>query len=361
MIPDPQLYNSTAVIYLNRLEHNVQLLKQRLSGEVKQLAVVKADAYGHGAVPVAHFLKDKVDWFGVASMQEAIELRESGIQNDLLVFAPPTIHTGRFYAQWGVTAVIGHLDHLSRLDPGTTYHLQFDTGMGRFGFYPEEAEKVARAIKDYPRLQLTGIMTHYASADDPGNSSVDLQLQSFRSVSKYFENKLIYHSANSGGILFYDATHMSMVRHGISMYGYPPGVTDVEGLQPVMEWESYLSAVKPIKKGMRVSYHSTWTCPEDGYLGVVPVGYADGYRRNFTGKARMFIGDKSYPVVGIITMDYSMLYLGQDRHTEGTPVIIMDKDRITASELGDNIGSIPYEILCGVSNRRVNRIYRYEG
>lgn len=360
MISEPYLYNSTAIVYLNRLEHNIQLLKGHLDESVMQLAVIKADAYGHGAVQVAHYLQDKVDWFAVASMQEAIELRESGITNELLVFAPPTVHSGPYYAQFKATAVVGKIEQLSWLDTGTAYHLQFDTGMGRFGFYPDEASQVAGAVRDFPELRLTGIMTHYASADNPKDSSVTDQLRLFRTIRDIFGDGLIYHSANSGGVLFYKDTHLSMVRHGISMYGYEPGDVKVDGLQPVMEWESYLADVKPIRKGMKVSYHSTWICPEDGYLGVVPVGYADGYRRNLTGKARMIVREKEYPVVGIITMDYSMLYLGGDNFKTGTPVSIMDQHHITADDLGRDIGSIAYEILCGISSRRVNRIYRYE-
>ncbi|HKI43759.1 MAG TPA: alanine racemase [Balneolales bacterium] len=361
MTSEPYLYNSTATIYLNRLEHNVRLLKEHIGEGVRQLAVIKADAYGHGAVQVAHFLQDKVDWFAVASMQEAVELRESGIKKDLLIFAPPTVHSGPFYAQLGITAIVGQLSQLDWLDENTSYHLQFDTGMGRFGFYPDEASTVAGVIRDYSGLRLTGIMTHFASADNPIDPSVDEQLKQFHSVRDIFGSDLLYHSANSGGVLFYKDSHFSMVRHGISMYGYRPGDAAVEGLQPVMEWESYLAAVKPIKKGMKVSYHSTWTCPEDGYLGVVPVGYADGYRRNLTGKARMMVEEKSYPVVGIITMDYSMLYLGKDDLKVGTPVTIMDQSRITADDLGSAIGSISYEILCGISKRRVRRVYRDNG
>ena len=361
MTSEPYLYNSTAIIYLNRLEHNVQLLKEHIGKDVRQLAVIKADAYGHGAVQVAHFLQDKVDWFAVASMQEAVELRESGIKNDLLVFAPPTVHSGPFYAQLGITAVVGELAQLDWLDENASYHLQFDTGMGRFGFYPEEAVEVAEAIRNYPGLRLTGIMTHFASADNPNDPSVDDQLGKFQSVQDIFGRNLIYHSANSGGVLFYKNSHFSMVRHGISMYGYRPGDVAVEGLQPVMEWETYLAAVKPIRKGMKVSYHSTWTCPEDGFLGVVPVGYADGYRRNLTGEGRMIIGEKSYPVVGIITMDYSMLYLGNDDLKAGTAVTIMDQSRITADDLAGAIESISYEILCGISKRRVRRVYRKNG
>lgn len=361
MTSEPYLYNSTAIIYLNRLEHNVRLLKEHLADGVRQLAVIKADAYGHGAVQVAHFLQNKVDWFAVASMQEAIELRESGIKKDILVFGPPTVHTGPFYAQLGITAVVGQISQLQWLDENTSYHLQFDTGMGRFGFDPKEATQVADAIRNYPMLRLTGVMTHFASADNPNDDSVREQLEQFYSVRNTFGHDLLYHSANSGGVLFYKDTHFSMVRHGISMYGYPPGDEPVQGLQPVMEWESYLAAVKPIQKGMKVSYHSTWTCPEDGYLGVVPVGYADGYRRNLTGKARMIVGEKSYPVVGIITMDYTMLYLGKDDLKVGIPVTILDQERITADDLGKAIGSISYEILCGISKRRVRRAYRENG
>ncbi len=360
MEPEDQCYNSTAVIYLNRLAHNVHFLKQYLANDVMQMAVIKADAYGHGAVETARFLQDKVDWFAVASVQEAIRLRKSGVGNNILVFAPPTVHTGFLYPQYDITAVISNFGQMKWLGAGAVYHLQFDTGMGRFGFYADEVEQVLAMTKKYPSLHLSGIMTHFASADDPDNESVSVQMKLFHSVRKHFDDDLLYHAANSGGVLFYPETHLSMVRLGIGMYGYQPGDTKVEGLQPVMKWGSYLISVKPLRKGMTLSYHSLWKCPRDGYFGVVPVGYADGYPRNLTGKAHMIVEGRKYPVAGVVTMDYCMIYLGKDRYEPGTPVTLMGDGPVTADDIARQLGTISYEILCGINRRRVNRVYRYE-
>lgn len=351
------MLHSTVYIHLDRLKNNLAFLKEKLQPGVSQMAVIKADAYGHGAPSIARFLEDKVGWFATASIAEALELREAGVQQRILVFAPPMPETAQEYVNHRLTAVISHIDHFKMLPAGTDCHLQFDTGMERFGMYADQVPEIKQQMSVHSGLAITGIMTHYANATDPGLDTVEKQRKQFESIRSDFDGDLVAHTANSGGVLFYPDTHYDMVRHGIAMYGYPPGDKPVPELQPVMEWRSFVMQCKPIKKGAQVSYLGRWTCPEDGYIGVVPVGYGDGLPRNLTGKISFQIEDKQYPVVGIVTMDYSMVYLGRDQYRQGTPVIVMGHEGATAKEWGDKMDSISYEILCRINPRRVQRQY----
>lgn len=354
---ESDFYNSILEINLSYLEQNLKVLKSKLKPGIRQMAVIKANAYGHGAVKLANFLNDVTDWYGVCSLQEAIELRESGIKKNILVFNAPYERTAWAYKKYDITAVVSDFHHFDLLRDGTHYHIQFDTGMGRFGFYNYQKEAVLDHVKQYSNLMLTGLMSHFATADTPDSPKVKEQLTKFNALRELFDSSLIFHISNTGGLAYYPQAQFDMVRHGIGMYGYPPGNTNIKGLKPVMTWKSYLAECKPIKKGMTVSYLAGWTCPEDGFIGIIPVGYADGLRRNLGGKINMKINGNSYPIVGIITMDYVMVYLGKDRPPINSEVIVMGNKGNTAQEWGNAINSISYEILCGISTRRVQRKY----
>lgn len=351
------MYHSEAVVHLDRMGDNLAFLKEKIHSGVKQLAVVKADAYGHGAETVARYLQDKVDWFATASVHEAVALRDAGIRNPILVFAPPFGQTAPLYETHRLTAVVSHTDQFEILPEGIDCHLQFDTGMGRFGMNIDQVQEIKNKMAAYPGIHVSGIMTHYAGASEPGSETVGTQLKRFLSVRQQFDDDLLTHTANSGGILYYPETHFDMVRHGIAMYGYPPGETRVPELKPVLEWRSFIIQCKPIKAGMPVSYLGRWKSSGDGYLGVVPVGYADGLPRNLSGKIAFQIGETTYPAVGIITMDYTMIYLGKDRYDAGTPVQVMGHSGHTADDWGKKMQTISYEILCRINPQRVRRLY----
>ncbi|HKJ45759.1 MAG TPA: alanine racemase [Balneolales bacterium] len=355
---ESHFHNSTAEINLSALNHNLEVLKKRIKPGIRQIAVIKANAYGHGAVRVGHFLKDKVDYFGVCSLQEAIELREAGIQNNILVFSAPYEKTCWAYKEYEIDAVISDFHHFDLLKKGTRYHLQFDTGMGRFGFYDYQLSEVLRQVDEHKELNQIGLMSHFATADDPDSAKVGEQLEKFKDIRSKFAPSVMAHISNTGGLAYFPEAQFDMVRHGIGMYGYPPGDFQIDDLKPVLTWKSYLVECKPIKRGMTVSYRSKWVCPENGFLGIIPVGYADGLRRNLGEKIKMHINGKDYPIVGIITMDYVMIYCGNDRPPVNSEVIVMGNNGNTAQEWGNLMNSISYEVLCGISTRRVERVYR---
>lgn len=350
------LYNSYAEIHLDHIESNLQILKAESGHPSQTMAVIKADAYGHGSVKVADYLKNKVDWFGVATVREGIALREAGISTPILVLGVPDVTNRNAYKTHNLTAVISELNHFQLLPDDTTYHINFDTGMGRLGLYPFELNEVLNQVKQQDQLQLGGIMSHFSTADRPGSGKVKTQIDLFNEIQAAFPHHIIRHLANTGGAVFYNKVEYDMVRFGIGLYGYPPGSVPIPGLEPVLVWKSHLAQVKSIKKGMTVSYLDQWTAPRDGYVGVIPVGYGDGYPRNIGGKVHVLVDGKLYPQVGIVTMDYIMVYLDRDIVPVNTEVVLMGVPGITATDLADAMDTINYELLCRVSER-VERIY----
>lgn len=341
--------NSIVEIDLGAISRNVAVLKNYCNPATKFLAVIKADAYRHGAVEVAKKLSPQVDWFAVNDIYEAINLRENGIELPILVFMPPDKNTSTLFFEYGLTATIGNEEHLQFLVDHSEYHLLFDTGMGRQGFNPGEAQKAKSLQAKYDHLTCTGIYSHFATADEPNSSKIDEQLELFKKARSIFDENLLTHICNTGGIVQVPDAHFDMVRSGLGIYGYQPGAVDISGLQPALKWKSYLSQIKTIKKGDSVSYGSTWQCPEDGYLGIIPVGYDDGLPRRLTGSLQVKIENKYFEAVGIITMNYIMVYLQKQAFESGTEVLLLG-DRYTANEWADIVGSISYEILTGISS-----------
>lgn len=322
------------------------------------MAVIKDDAYGHGAVKVAQRLKDKVDYFCVAELVEAIELREAGIKKPILVFEIPPRGSELLYKQYSITASVSDLSVFERLEPGTDCHLHFDTGMFRLGILPEDAEVALQKMKEFERLNYTGIYTHFANADDPGNPRVIQQLEMFNTIRELFPDHLMAHACNSGGLFFYsdENVHFDAVRFGVSLYGYAPGDTEIKGLEPAVEWKSHLLQVKRIRKGDAVGYGSRWQAPEDGWLGIVPVGYSDGVFRTLSGQIKVEIKGRLYQQVGTISMDYMAVFLENDKLEQGESVVILRGGNLSAKEWAEKAGTIPYEITTSI-HPKVEREY----
>jgi alanine racemase len=349
-------YHSTRVIvHSQNIRHNLRVLARKTAQGVMKMAVVKADAYGHGAVTVAHIAEETVDWFGVASVEEAVELRDARITKPILVFGVPGTQNAALYERYRLTAVVSHSGQLGILHPGTRYHLAFDTGMGRLGFLPEQAMDVFDAIKKADHLVLEGIMSHFATSDEPDSGMATRQLQTFRSLRTQFPEHLITHMANSGGILHYRESHFDMVRHGIGMYGYPPGATDMPELKPALSWEAGVVQCRNIRKGDTVSYGANWSAPEDGYLLTIPVGYADGVPRLLSGKFSVTVNGIEMPQAGNVTMDYIMAYSKHPVEIEHSVAVLLDPTGHNAGTWAKKTGTIPYEILCGI-RQKVKRL-----
>ncbi len=340
--------NSVVKVDLNKIRHNLDVIGRHLRTGVKQMAVVKADAYGHGSVEVAEAVRGKAEWLAVNELAEAVELREAGIMEPILVFEPPLRESAEAYKRYNLTATLSSPDHFDLLPSGTRYHLNIDTGMGRLGFLPEQLSDIKRKMEEAGELICTGIYSHFATSDEPGSPPASRQLKMFKSIRAEFEPELLTHMCNTGGSVFYPEAQFDMVRSGIGMYGYPPGPVQIPGLQPALAWHTQLMHVKKVKKGAAISYGAVWTASEDSYIGILPVGYADGIRRNLTGKLEVRAGTSICPVVGRITMNYCMVLLGKHLPPDDR-VEILDGETLTASTWSDHLKTIPYEILTGIS------------
>jgi alanine racemase len=318
--------------------------------------VVKADAYGHGAIEVADCLSPVSEWLATAQVHEAVELRRNGISNPILVFAPPLEREARLYKEYRITAVVSDVAHLGILKPGTEFHLHVDTGMRRTGILPESMVAFQTALDRRPDLDFTGLMTHFATAEHPDTTFFDTQLARFEPFVERFGQGRLVHAANSGTILMRPDARFDATRPGIALYGIDPAPAQRPQLQPALTWESFLIQVKPIRKGETVSYGATWAAPDDGYYGVVPVGYRDGLMRSLSGRISLGLPDRYVPQVGTITMDACMVWLGSRIEKAGTPVVIYDPDAIQIRKWAAALGSISYELLCAIGDR-VERRY----
>lgn len=350
-----QKSNSAVQVNLSELQRNIESLSRHVDNGTTIMGVVKADAYGHGAVKVAKNISSKVEAFAVNDIHEGIELREHGIDKPILVFEVPNRQFISQYKKYNLTATISAEKHFEWLPEGTSYHLNFDTGMGRLGFKPSDAEEVAGLVEEHKDILCTGIYTHFATADNPGSELVTQQHEQFEKIKEHFPSQLIAHISNTGGTAFYETTQYDMVRLGIGMYGYPPGKTEIEGINPVLTWKTRLVQIRPISAQETVSYGATWKAPKDGYLGVIPVGYDDGLKRSLSGRLSVHIDGKNYKVVGTITMNYSMIFLGSDTYAPDTEVEILYQ-KSDAGDWAQKIGTIPYEILTSI-NPKIPRVY----
>ncbi|MEX2605414.1 MAG: alanine racemase [Gracilimonas sp.] len=350
--------SSTLYIHLSKIGENLKAVNSQIGAGVKRMAVIKDEAYGHGMLPVANYLKDKAEWFCVARIDEAVRLREAGIKLPILVFEVPVKGKEHLYSTYEITASISDLYVFERLEPGTNCHLHFDTGMFRLGILPDQVEEVHQKIKKYSALNYSGIYTHFANADDPNDARVLKQLEIFKSIRAQFPEALLTHTCNSGAIFHYHdkGVIMDAVRPGICLYGFAPGAEDIPTLSPILEWKSELVQVKKIRKGDEVGYGSRWKAPKDGWLGIVPVGYADGIFRNLSSNFNMEIAGEKYPQVGTISMDFSAVFLGDNFFPIGAPVTLLGEGELSAREWAKKIGTIPYEITTAIS-QKIKREY----
>ncbi len=330
------------------LRSNARILQRNLKPDVRTMAVVKADAYGHDAGIVAAALGDLYSAFAVANVDEAIMLREAGITHPIMVFGVPWPETADAYVAYDLIAVVSAADHFDILKPGTRYHVEVDSGMGRLGFLPDSLEFLRDTLKRRSHLYCEGVMTHFATADETDSGHLKQQKSILKELRSCFGSELTIHAANSAASLDHPDTHADMVRHGIALYGYDPTPEPSAEFIPAMRWKSSVAQCKPVKKGMSLSYGATWAAPVDGWYAVIPCGYADGYRRNLSGRVPVLIGGKWYPQVGTVTMDYLMVWLGSDRYDTGTEVMVMGGACNHAGVMADTIDTIPYEICCGI-------------
>ena len=368
-----------AYIHIDSLTHNLAAIRESVPPGTRICAAVKADAYGHGAARVgAELRKAGVDYLGVATPFEGLELRESGDTGGIILYGPTTPE------EIPVTVAA----RLEPLAPGREYikaleaeagrntgngrsllkvHLKVDTGMGRIGCRPDEALTLARLIDASPRLELAGLATHFPVGDSDADENIEFtrtQIAALKTVAEKIKaagiNPGIIHAANSGGIAFLpQEAALSMVRPGIALYGYGPAMPQGGPLRPVMELKTRITAIKKIRTGETVSYGRTWRAAEETRIATLPVGYADGYSRLLSNRAKVLIGGRLHPVVGTVCMDQTMVRLEGRRDINLYDEVTLfgpDPAGPNADDLADIMGTISYEITCGIS-RRVPRVY----
>jgi len=364
-----------ARVNLGAIERNVALLKRGLRGGAQLWAVVKADAYGHGAVPVASAaLRGGAGGLAVATAEEAAELRGGGVQAPILVMGaiseaelPVALRAGAELVAWDER----FLDQLARSAKAPVrIHVKLDTGMGRLGTR-ERSEALAiagRALAAGSQLELAGAMTHFATADDDPEY-LAAQLDRFTPfVAELRERSptIVAHAANSAATLREPGSHLDLVRCGIAIYGCDPMHEDPDRhrLEPALELSSYVAAVKLARAGDSAGYGRRFIAPADTWIATLPIGYADGIRRALSDNCEVLIAGRRYPLVGAVSMDNITVALGARPSVEvGAPAVLIGRQgvqRQTAEQLARRIGTISYEVLCGIS-ARVPRLYHRDG
>jgi len=353
-----------ALVDLAALRHNAGLLAD-IAAPGRLMAVVKADGYGHGAVAAARAALDGgASWLGVHTVGEAEELRAAGLDAPVLVMGPLTggewaraAAAGADVAAW---APEGLADAVRAGVPGV--HLKLDTGMGRLGARPESVEALAAAAAELG-APVRGVMTHFATADETEGENAGFmreQLLRFRAAVRGLRERFpdaLAHAANSAAAMREPGARLDMVRCGIALYGCSPFGDDplARDLRPVMSLVSYIASVKTLRSRDSVGYGRTWRASRGTRIGLVPVGYADGYARALGNRAAVLVAGRRVPVVGNVSMDQITVDLGPES-TEGVGerVVLIGADageRVTAEELARLRGTISYEVTCGVGGR----------
>ena len=380
------LRRTWAEIDLDKIENNYDICRSMLQESVKMMAVIKADGYGHGALVYADiFSKKGCEWFAVSNMDEALQLREAGIDTPILILGYTPAQMASVLAYNNISQAVFEEEYAAALsryacEQGVqvNIHIKVDTGMSRIGFLYQDSEDDAASIDAMeracrlPGLYAQGIFQHFAVADcgDDGAVYTRLQYDLFLDVIKRLEKRGItfdeYHCCNSAGASEYRDLQMSMARLGIVIYGLKSSdkVLEQWGIAPVMQVKSVVAMVKTIEAGTTVSYGRTFTAEKDMQVATVPIGYADGYTRRLSGNGgRMLIGGHYVPIIGTICMDMCMVDVtGLDvKAGDLVTVIGTDGDKeITADEVAAKSGTINYEITCDIS-KRVPRVYMRGG
>ncbi len=366
-----------AEIDLDKLAFNFQSVKKFVGDEIKYMAVVKADAYGHGAVKCSQRLeKEGIDWFGVALPTEGVELRESGITKRILCLGSFWDGEENLLLNNHLTPVIYQIEQAEKFDNAAKkrnlrveIHVKIDTGMGRIGVRLDEVEEFAEKLKNFENLNLEGLMTHFAAADDLNEKDfTKLQIKRFEKALQIFEDKgfnPVYKDlANSPASVAHPESYGNMVRLGGVLYGLGddilPQEIELPKLKPVLSLYAKIAYLKKVSEGETLGYSRTFKTKRDSIIATIPIGYQDGYPRTLSNKGKVIINGKFAPIVGRISMDWTILDVTEIADVKiGDKMILIGKEddlEIKSSDLAELTDTISYEITCGI-NRRVAKIY----
>ena len=370
-----------AVISLDAVEQNFREMRKNIAEDTKMIAVVKADAYGHGAVPIAHLIEDyDYIWgFAAATAEEAVHLRQAGITKPILILGIVFDEYFPELVQYDIRPAVCEYDEAKKLSDEAVLqnktvhiHIALDTGMTRIGYadIPESVEEIKK-IAELPNLEIEGMFTHFARADEYDRSPAMVQLERYQDFSKRVEEAGVdiplHHCSNSAGIIRVPEANLSIVRAGITIYGiYPSSEVerDIVKLAPVMELKSHITYVKDVPAGAAISYGGTYVADKKRRVATIPVGYADGYPRQLSNKGWVLIHGKKAPILGRVCMDQFMADVTEiDNVKKGDEVTLLGRDGdefISIEEMGDLCGRFSYEFACDISPR-VPRVYIKDG
>jgi alanine racemase len=367
-------YTTYASVDLSALVHNLSQIRERVSRDCGILAVVKANAYGHGAVEISRALVQAgVMRLAVASVQEGVTLRKAGISADILVLVDVFDTHIKELLEYRLTPVITEQRLLPALNKAAealnhpfAVHIKVDTGMGRLGFSPSELAALFSTLPSWKSLRIEGFMTHLADSDGADSSHTEQQLKSFRGLLEQVAQRGMtvpfVHVANSAAIMRYPQSHFSLVRPGIMLYGYHtlPEAVPCSPLQPVLSLYTTVMQLRTLKPGEAVSYNRTFVAKRPSTIAVLPIGYADGYSRQLSNKGFVLLDGKRAPIVGLVCMDMTMVDvtdIPSTRVGDGVTLIgRQGREAIWADEIAEWTSTIPYETLCGIGPR-IPRVY----
>lgn len=369
-----EVQRALAVVDVGAVEANCARLAGELNGDARLCAVVKADGYGHGAVECARAaLAGGASWLAVAAAGEAAELRPEFPETPLLVMGALTeaeldvsLGAGAEITVWR-PRFLGLVERRGReLGLRPRVHVKYDTGMGRLGEPdPDAVVALVEASASSDAVELAGLWTHFATADEPESAFFDEQLERFTALAAPLKDAhpgLLLHAANSAATLREPAAHFDMVRCGIAVYGLDPLNTDpaARELVPALELRSYVADTKRFEPGASAGYGRRWKAPDRRWVGVLPIGYGDGVRRDLTNNGDVLVAGRRRPMVGTVSMDNITVDLGVEADVEpGAPAVLIGaqgEERILCEDVARRLGTINYEITCGIS-RRVPRLH----
>jgi alanine racemase len=368
---DKKRYDRTyAQIDLGAIRHNIAVERARVGADVKIMAVIKANAYGHGDIEVAEALDDQVDAYGVAIPEEALKLRKNGVKKMLLILGYSGKDWFEDIIQEGISQTVYSYSMAKQLSDtavnmgkSAKIHIKIDTGMSRIGFMPvKDNIDVIRAIRELPGIEIEGAFTHFARADEETSEAAREPFEKYMIFLRELEKRGVHipirHAANSASIIQFPESQLDMVRSGITTYGLYPSEKvsrDILHLNPALQWKSQVSFVKRIHPGTSVGYGGTFTASRETVVATIPVGYADGVKRDLSGKGHVLIRGQYAPIIGKICMDQFMVDVtGIEDVSEGDTVTLIGTDgdqKISVEEVAALSHSFNYEYVCGISER----------
>lgn len=366
--------SSRAIIDLDAYAHNLQAVQNIVGNQTGIIAVIKADAYGHGLLPIAEKATEAdAKMIGVASIDEGITLREGGIDTPILVMIQPELNALPAIIKHNLTLMISDIataealgDMAHRNNMIIKVHCKIDSGMGRQGFALETSADDLQYITRISPIDIEGIATHFPAADRIDDPFTYNQIKNFKQLLRQLDKQgtpyEMAHAANSAGILQYPTSNFDRVRIGLLTYGVSPtkNVTAHPRFKPVLRWETHVTQVRSLEPGTSTGYGLTYTTPEQMRAAIIPIGYADGYKHSLSNRAQVLINGVRCPIRGSVCMDQILADITQVPQTKpGDTVTLIGTDgdqTITTEELAEHAKTIPYEILTGIGPR-VQRQY----